>query len=439
MSETSTRDLDVPVSLCRVGAPPPRAGGTSPRLQVDGPGAQAARSPGEGVASPAVARRRQMALWLAVLAAYRGGFLNRLLGQDGTVRAALDMDADEVRAVVRPARPARTGTAPDGQEESWFRRTLAVGPEGIAAELAGARFVAWDDSAYPQGLRQVKDAPPALFLRGRDQQGLRDLAELPVVAVVGTRHPSAYGREMTRILARDLSHAGVLVISGLAMGVDALAQQAAVTARLGAAGQPLPVHVTTVAVLGCGIDLIYPRENLRLGEQIATTGLIVSEFPSRVPANRWRFPCRNRIIAGLSRAVVVVEGGERSGSLITATFAGDLGRDVLAVPGEAGRKLSAGPHRLLRQGAHLCESADDVLELIGLGRAAWTRRPAAGAKVEGPLGALVAELDAGERTVDELAVAVQSRAADVAALLTSLEVDGVVARVAGGRYRLRRD
>ena len=126
-------------------------------------------------------------------------------------------------------------------------------------------------------------------------------------------------------------------------------------------------------MLGCGIHVTYPKENARLAKQIERTGMLLSEFPGLVPARPWRFPCRNRVIAGLARAVVVVEGGERSGSLLTADFATQLGRDVLAVPGEAGRRLSAGPHRLLREGAHLCESADDVLDVIGLRQAAGAR------------------------------------------------------------------
>jgi DNA processing protein len=272
--------------------------------------------------------------------------------------------------------------------------------------------------------------------------GLRDLEERSVVAIVGARSPSPYGGEMTRLIARDLTDAGVLVISGMALGIDAIAQTEAVAAAsrrgpgLDAAADDGPC--STVAVLGCGIDITYPRENARLADRIARTGLLLSEFPGQVPARPWRFPCRNRVIAGLARAVVVVEGSERSGSLLTAAFAADLGRDVLAVPGEAGRRLSAGPHKLLRRGAHLCESAGDVLEAIGLRQAAWSRKRAAGPAVTGPLGRVLSELDSGERTVDELAAALRGGAAEVAALLAGLEVDGLVARAESGRYRLCR-
>ena len=334
---------------------------------------------------------------------------------------------------------------PDEQQESTFRALLAGGPAAagsVVEPLRDARIVRWDDEVYPSALREVRDAPPALFVKGRIGDGLRDLEEMPVVAIVGARNPSPYGREMTRLIARDLTDAGVLVISGMALGIDAIAQREAVVARTarrpGLQTSEPRRRCSTVAVLGCGIHVTYPRENARLAGEIAGTGLLLSEFPADVPARPWRFPCRNRVIAGLARAVVVVEGSERSGSLLTATFASDLGRDVLAVPGEAGRRLSAGPHRLLRRGAHLCESADDVLDAIGLGRAAWSTRRATGAPVTGPLGVVVSELDGGERTVDELAAAVHGSAAEVAALLAGLEVDGLVSRVESGRYRLCR-
>jgi DNA processing protein len=384
--------------------------------------------------------RRQMALWLGLLAAYRGGFLKRLIGDDGTLDQALRLSADEVRATVKPPRAGKMG--PDEREESAFRRILAAGPHGARAEvepLGAARVVTWFDPEYPEALREVLDAPPVLFVKGRVDQGLADLRDLTTVAIVGARGPSPYGREMTRLLARDLTDAGLLVISGLAMGVDAAAQQEAVTARTPArTGPGGAARTSTVAVLGCGVHVVYPRENRRLAGRIADTGLVVSEFPGTVPARPWRFPCRNRIIAGLARAVVVVEGGERSGSLLTAGFATQIGRDVLAVPGEAGRRLTAGPHKLLRQGAHLCESADDVLEAIGLKDAAWSTRRAAGPAAHGPLSVVLNELEGGEHTVDELAAVLHASVAEVAALLSALEVDGLVSCAETGRYRLRR-
>ena len=393
------------------------------------------------VARSALPGRDDMALWTGLLAAHRGGFLKHVLGGEHTV----DWLLEQTPATVRAAAPVSRVDAGDA-EESRFRRVLAAGPACVAAELGpldGVTTLLWDDPLYPPALREVRDAPPALFVRGGSAAFLRELGERPVVAIVGSRRPSLYGREMARLLARDLTRAGVLVASGMAMGVDAVAQAEAEETAQEAAAQlpadpPSPPHCSTVAVLGCGIRLSYPRENERLARRILRTGLLVSEFPDSLPALPWRFPARNRVIAGLARALVVVEGSERSGSLITAAYATELGRDVLAVPGEAGRRLAAGPHKLMRQGAHLCEAASDVLEAIGLGDSGWSTVRTPGLPVAGPLGVILDELDAGERTVDQLAAAVSASAAEVGALLGRLEIDGRVCRTGNGRYRLRR-
>jgi len=226
----------------------------------------------------------------------------------------------------------------------------------------------------------------------------------------------------------------------LAMGIDALAQRAAVDAAREAQ------HPATVAVLGCGADVVYPKVNAALQADITTRGLILSEFAWGVPARAWRFPARNRVIAALAQAVVIVEGTNRSGARITADFALDLGREVLAVPGEAGKRLSAAPHSLLRQGACLCESADDVLAAIAplgsdaaevadysLGRDAPTfpgsdRHAAA---------TILRMLAAGPLSADDIALRCMIPAGAVSAALSELEVDGYVRVVAGGAYRLR--
>ncbi len=228
----------------------------------------------------------------------------------------------------------------------------------------GDLVVAWTDALYPDQLRDLGDPPLCLFVRGGADAAtararLSAIVDAPLVSVVGTRAPSPYGEEMARTIAADLASAGVVVVSGLAMGIDAIAQTAAVEA----AAPPSPA---TVAVLGCGADVVYPRRNARLYAGVAREGLIVSEFTWGVPARGWRFPARNRVMAALGRAVVLVEGAERSGARITAEFGAELGRDVLCVPGEAGRRLSEAPNRLLRDGARICESAADVLRAIAV-------------------------------------------------------------------------
>lgn len=318
-----------------------------------------------------------------------------------------------------------------------------VAPSGCSVdEEASGSVITYVDGDYPSQLRALFDPPPALFVMGeRETHGLERLADLPLVAVVGTRAPSRYGREMAAALAEGLARAGVCVVSGLALGIDAVAHKAA----LAATSAPLP----TVAVLGCGADVAYPRTNLRLYREILSRGLVVSEYPWGAETRPWRFPARNRIIAALSQAAVIVEGAADSGSLITAEHALDLGRPVFAVPGEAGRRLSAAPHGLLRCGAHLCESAADVLSLLGLESRgpAWSglqlasRRSGLGdGSCSGEVGlrdALLDALDEGEVDVDGLAVQVGRTASAVVAALGLLEVEGLVTTV-GARYRVVR-
>ena len=208
------------------------------------------------------------------------------------------------------------------------------------------------DPSFPQLLGAIHDPPAALFLRGHAEA---DLLSRPAVAVVGARACSSYGRSVARSLAHDLAAAGLVVVSGMARGVDGEAHRGA-----------LDADGATVAVLGCGIDRDYPAAHAELARRICERGLVVSEYEPAVEPAPWRFPARNRVIAGLCGATVVVEARERSGALITADFALEEGRDVLAVPGEITSALSAGTNALLRLGAVPVTRSDDVLELFGL-------------------------------------------------------------------------
>ena len=203
-------------------------------------------------------------------------------------------------------------------------------------EARGLRFVARSSAAFPPLLRAIHDPPPGLFLRGG---ATADVLARPAVAVVGARACSGYGAEVARRLGRELAAAGLVVVSGLARGIDARAHEGA-----------LEADGLTVAVLGCGIDRDYPAANRALAERIAERGLVVSEYAPGVEPAPWRFPARNRIVAGLAVATVVVEARERSGALITADFAMEEGREVFAVPGEITSTLSAGTNALLRAG-----------------------------------------------------------------------------------------
>ncbi len=210
---------------------------------------------------------------------------------------------------------------------------------------AGALLVTVGDPRYPQALREIYDPPPVLFARGRVEL-LLSLG----LAVVGTRRPTPYGVAVAERLSADLAHAGLAIISGMARGIDTAAHKGA----LKAGGE-------TVAVLGCGVDVVYPSENRGLAAEIAAKGLIVSEFPMGATAFPQNFPIRNRIISGLSLGVLVVEGAQYSGSAITAKLAMDQGREVFAVPGNITSKLSWGPNLLIKQGAHIVQDWNDVV------------------------------------------------------------------------------
>ena len=267
-------------------------------------------------------------------------------------------------------------------------------------------------SRLPPLLRAIHDPPPRLYVHGEAPD---DVLERPAVAVVGARACSSYGGHVARMLGNELAAAGLVVVSGLARGIDGEAHRGA----LAAGGR-------TVAVLGCGADRDYPAAHARLASEIRASGLVVSEYPPGTEPAPWRFPARNRIIAGLCAAAVVVEARERSGALITADFALEDGREVLAVPGEITSPLSAGTNALLRLGATPVTSAQDVLEVFGL-----RQREREPPRVEGDAKRLLAALPA---TADELVRATGLDAGAVAGALTELELAGVV-REAEGMYR----
>jgi DNA processing protein len=260
----------------------------------------------------------------------------------------------------------------------------------------------------PPLLRAIHDPPRRLHLRG---SGDSDLLARPAVAVVGARACSSYGAQVARILGRDLAAAGVVVVSGLARGVDGEAHRGA-----------LQTDGHTVAVLGCGIDRDYPAAHARLASEICERSLLVSEYEAGVAPASWQFPARNRIIAGLCAATVVVEARERSGALITADFALEEGREVFAVPGEITSTLSAGTNALLRLGATPLTSAGDVLESFGI----EPTSPKQSAK--DPL------LELLPATADELVRASGLASAEIAVTLAELELTGLVTE-ADGLYR----
>lgn len=303
------------------------------------------------------------------------------------------------------------------------RAALCTGADAAALKEAvdrlgrmGAGWVCRDENEYPALLKEIHDPPSVLYVRGN----LHDID--PAVAVVGTRSPSHYGGEAAFTLSRDLSLRGVSIVSGLARGIDTHAHRGALKG-LG----------KTMAVLGSGIDCIYPPENLALAEEISQHGAVVSEFPPGTGPRPEHFPRRNRIITGLSSAVVIVEATLRSGAMITARHALDQGRLCMAVPGAITNPRSKGPHELLRQGATLVEEADDILMEI----APQLQGVLAEQQTENASG--IMSLITGEALgIEEIASALKTDISEATRLLTILELNGEIERVAGNRFTRRR-
>ena len=326
-----------------------------------------------------------------------------------------DLDALPPRApdeaLIRWVCRCRASTA---DPDSWIAEAARAEAEASAQLARAARLgittAAFDENGYPALLASIPDPPALLWIRG-------DSATLhaPSIAIVGSRSATPYGLAMAGKIAGDLVSAGVVVVSGLARGVDSAAHAAA----LSAGGK-------TVGVLGCGIDRIYPPEHKSLAANIEHSGAVISEFPPGVPPLPYHFPLRNRIVSGLSTAVVVIEAPEKSGALITASTALEQGRDVMVVPGPAVGGRNRGGHLLIRDGAKVVESADDILQDMGI----LTPSLAVGTASQ-DLGQLPEVTDF---TVDDVARKTGEAPAVILARLLDLELAGRIQRIGGGRF-----
>jgi DNA processing protein len=284
------------------------------------------------------------------------------------------------------------------------------------------QVVGWDDNDYPAALLELPDAPLALFVLGR-----RELLAQSAFAIVGSRHATPQGLETAREFARALAREGLTIVSGLALGIDAAAHEGA-----------LDHEASTIAVVGTGPDRVYPARNRALAQRIAERGLLVSEYLPGTPARKEHFPQRNRLISGLARGVLVVEATLSSGSLITARLAGDQGRDVFAIPGSIHSPFSKGCHKLIREGAKLVETAQDVLdELRGTRSAPSTREqaPARGARSRARDGELLHAMGYDPVTVDKLVARMRAPAESITAELVTLELAGRVCALPGGLWQ----
>ena len=319
---------------------------------------------------------------------------------------------------------AAGGTAKQAVRERIARFDAPA--ERAQLDEAGTFAVCRHSVSYPSQLAELPDPPAALFCVGAPE-ALAVLEEAPAVAIVGTRRPSPYGSEVAYALGRGLGAAGVIVVSGLALGIDATAHRGCIDGS-----------GVAVAVLACGPERAYPRRHRRLHEQVAERGLVLSELPPGTQAQRWSFPARNRIMAGLARLTVVVEAADPSGSLITADFARELGRQVGAVPGRVTARMAAGTNGLLRDGAVPVTSTEDVLdELFGVGmrpERAVGRGPSP--PVDAALRGVLDAVEAGAG-VDDIVRRTGSPAAQVRAALGRLEAEGHIVRgVLGGWERV---
>lgn len=302
-----------------------------------------------------------------------------------------------------------------------------------ACNQQGIGLVPWPDRHYPEALRHIHDAPLVLYSRGDTS-----LLLLDQIGMVGSRNATRAGLELARRFAAELSKRDLLVTSGLALGIDGAAHAGALDA-----GYP------TLAVIGCGLDRIYPSQHRRLGDRVIDQGLLISEYPPGAPARAAHFPQRNRIISGLSRGVLVVEAGLKSGSLITARMALEQGREVFAIPGSVHSPVARGCHHLIKQGARLVETVDDILEELGTW---WSLYPRGESSESGPeplatTPSALAELDSREiavyealgydpQSTDALGSATGLPADQLMQALLLLELQGLVSSVPGGYQRI---
>lgn len=349
-----------------------------------------------------------LAAWLrlSLTPGVGGATIRALLGAFGTPEDALNAAEADLVAVIGPT----------------LARAVRVGPDAALLEHSNAwidqdrcAILTLDDERYPARLRVIADAPPLLYVRGDPA-----LLSVPSIAIVGARNPTPQGIENARQFARALSEAGLAVCSGLAIGIDTAAHEGALAEKAG-----------TVAVLGTGVDRCYPRSNVKLAQRIVDQGAVISEFPLGMlplPAN---FPRRNRIISGLALGCLVVEASLESGSLITARQAADQGREVFAIPGSIHAPTAKGCHALIKQGAKLVETVEDVLEELR-----WERpgqMPLTLPIV--PPSPLEAAMGFEPVYLDTLCARVGLTPDVVSAMLLELELQGRVATLPGGQYQ----
>jgi DNA processing protein len=306
---------------------------------------------------------------------------------------------------------------------STWRPKISLDDEMAKLKRFGVQILTWHDDSYPAHLKEIYDYPPILYIRGR-----LTAADEWSLAVVGTRRATAYGRQVTEEIVTDLARNNITIISGLARGIDSVAHQAA----LDAGGR-------TIAVLACGLDIIYPAENLNLSHRIMENGALISEYPLGTKPKPEHFPRRNRILSGMSLGVLVTEAGEDSGALITADLALEQNRDVLAVPGSILSPASRGTNNLIKEGAKLVQKCQDILEELNLRAVAQQLEFKEIIPESETESALLKRLSAEPTHIDSICVGSGLPVATVSSTLAMMELKGLVRSVGNMSYVLARE
>lgn len=388
--------------------------------------------------------RDELGAWLRLTLSpgVGNGAARRLLSRFGLPQDIFRQPESALQHCVTLAQAKALCTVPSGWEallETTWHWLEGADPQGPARAV-----ITLGDARYPQSLLDTEDPPLLMYLMG----AARLLAQNPFptgrcLAVVGSRNPTAQGADNARLFSRALRGAGFTIVSGLALGVDAAAHEGALDVSSDPFAEATP---STIAVVGTGLDRVYPRKNLDLAHRIAAHGVLVSEYPLGTPPLAANFPKRNRIISGLSQGTLVVEAALASGSLITARMAAEQGREVFAIPGSIHAPQSRGCHALIRQGAKLVESAQDVLEELRMPPAAGKQSASSGAALLDEEGSrdidtretespLLQALGFDPMGVDALVARTGMDAASLQVELLELELDGQVARLPGGLYQ----
>jgi DNA processing protein len=343
---------------------------------------------------------------LSLIAGLGGESFRRLLAEFGSPQQIFSTPVSVLSRVVSSDIAGRIADGPD---------ETALAPAMQWLQQPGNNLITLADATYPQALLEIADPPPLLYTKGNSA-----LLNQPAVAVVGSRNATPQGLKNAEAFAQALSEAGWCVVSGLALGIDGAAHRGALCGP-----------GSTIAVVGTGLDIVYPARHRQLAHEISANGAIVSEFPLGEPSKASNFPRRNRIISGLSRGVLVVEANLESGSLITARLAGEQGREVFAIPGSIHSPLSKGCHRLIKQGAKLVDSIHDILEELGSTPIISADPGIAGAEQH----PLLEQMGFDAIATDSLIQSSGLTCEQVSAMLLQLELEGKVASLPGGRYQ----